>query len=349
MRYSLATSRWTTAKAAEPMSDPLLRQWCMLRSIPRQPRRIDAQSLKRQLHSAGFAVSLRTVQRDLVSLSSRLPLVADDAKPQGWSWKSDMPQLDLPTLEPQAALVFYLAEKHLSPLLPASTLDHLRPWFATAQNVLDAQQNELSHWREKVRVLPSGLPLLPPQVDTSVQLAVNLALLHEKQLEVSYCPRQSGVLKNYTLHPLALVVRNQSFYLLATIGDYTDIRQLALHRIQSATLLEESLRHPSDFDLDRYIAEGAFGWQVGNGGPIRLVVKITQAAALTVSERLLDAQQEIQPLDESHVLLRATVSDTKELRVWLLGFGDQLEILEPPTLREEIGRIAQGMATCYSA
>ena len=45
---------------------------------------------------------------------------------------------------------------------------------------------------------------------------------------------------------LGLVVRNQSIYLVGTIGDYTDIRQLALHRIQAAQLTDAEIARVSD-------------------------------------------------------------------------------------------------------
>ena len=139
-------------------NDTLLRHWHMLHQIPRFPRRLSTSEILFRLEAAGFDATLRTIQRDLVKLSASLPLLADSSKPQGWSWVADAPQLDLPTLEPQAALVFHLAECYLDTLLPKSTLDYLAPWFLMATRVLDNQSNGLSAWRRKVRVLATGLP-----------------------------------------------------------------------------------------------------------------------------------------------------------------------------------------------
>ena len=69
--------------------DTLLRQWVMLRHIPRGPRRIDTATLRKHLLAAGFDITLRSIQRDLVNLSTILPLAADNAKPQGWYWLPD--------------------------------------------------------------------------------------------------------------------------------------------------------------------------------------------------------------------------------------------------------------------
>ena len=321
----------------------------MLRSIPRQPRRIDAKNLLEKVEASGFKTTLRTIQRDLVHLSTQLPLISDDAKPQGWSWRADAPQLDLPTLEPLTALVFHLAEKHLRTLLPSTTLNFLNPWFNTANAVLDQQGNGLAEWRNKVRVLAPGQPQIPPTINDEIQNNVSQALLQNKQLQINYTPRLGDQSKDYVVNLLGLVVRNQSIYLVGTIGDYSDIRQLALHRIQSTQLIDTETRRPAGFDLDHYIQQGAFGWQVGQGSPLRLIAKFSKAAALTVTERLLEENQQTTENADGSVTLTATVADTRELRVWLLGFGDQTEILEPATLREEIASIALAMQRRYQS
>jgi len=42
----------------------------------------------------------------------------------------------------------------------------------------------------------------------------------------------------YTVNPLGLVMRDGTTYLVCTLLDYTDIRQLAMHRMGSAQLLD---------------------------------------------------------------------------------------------------------------
>jgi predicted DNA-binding transcriptional regulator YafY len=42
------------------------------------------------------------------------------------------------------------------------------------------------------------------------------------------------------------------------------------------------------------------------------------------------------PLDNGHQRLRATVPDTAQIRWWLLGLGDNVEVIAPASLREAI-------------
>ena len=66
------------------MADTLLRQWTMLRLIPRAPRKIETAALERLLFEEGFEVNRRSIQRDLNTLSTRFPLLCDmREKPYG--------------------------------------------------------------------------------------------------------------------------------------------------------------------------------------------------------------------------------------------------------------------------
>lgn len=332
------------------MNDTLLRQWMMLREIPRHPRRIGTAALMDKLERAGYQTTQRTIQRDLVKLSEVLPLLADNTKPQGWSWQADVPQLDLPALEPQAALVFHLVEKYLKTVLPASTISYLAPWFKTAEGVLDNHGNGLSAWRDKVRVLPPGQPLHPPVMNPEDQAIVTQALLQDRCLSVLYRPRGEKGDKTYQVNPLGLVVRDHVLYLVCTLWDYEDIKQLVLHRILEAEILELPSRPIKGFNLDKYIEEGEFGYPMERGKKkIKLVADFDKRAARTFVERPLDLSQKVETVDENTLRLTASVADTRELRSWLLGFGSQVTVIEPAPLREEMFGIAQVSIRKYAA
>lgn len=100
--------------------ETLLRQWQMLRMIPRFPSKITAKTLHEKLASENFTVTKRTVERDLQSLSESFPILSDERDmPYGWSWSKDAKVFDVPGLSNSEALTFKLVEQHLKPLLPA--------------------------------------------------------------------------------------------------------------------------------------------------------------------------------------------------------------------------------------
>jgi predicted DNA-binding transcriptional regulator YafY len=137
-----------------------------------------------------------------------------------------------------------------------------------------------------------------------------------------------------------------ALYLLATLDDFEDVRQLRVHRFISAKLLPDQPRRvPLDFSLDAYIGAGGFDYLEGE--PLRLVALFEPEAALHLRETTLSADQQLLDHEDSWVRLTATVADSPMLRWWLLGFGANVEVLEPVTLRQELSETAQGMARRY--
>lgn len=330
------------------MTDTLLRQWAMLRHIPRYPRKVDTVSLQNTLAKQGHDITLRTIQRDLIKLSVVLPLLADNAKPQGWSWRADAQTLDLPALDPQAALTFKLVESYMGQLLPTSTIDYLQPWFRTANGVLDQHGNGLAHWPDKIRVLPHGLPQKAPDIKPEVSETVYQAVLQERQLQITYLSKNGDAeAPSHTIHPLALVVRDRVVYLICIFDGYTEPRQLAMHRILSAKVLEESVLRPTEFSIDAYIALGEFGIPL-NPRPIVLEAEFLRHVAIHLRESPIAEDLVIEDVDEDNVLLRATVPDTLELRLWLKSFGDEVMVVKPDFLQQEFREIAENLQSYYT-
>ena len=329
-------------------NDTQLRQWAMLKRIPQHPRQITARELTERLGSEGFEVGKRTVERDLVSLSAIFPLISNDrSRPYGWSWSKDAEAFALPTMSPLQALTLELAHDHLATLLPASLLGTLAPYFKCAEGVLSSGNGVkmLASWRKKVAIVSAGQPLIPPSYTEEIIEAVHSALLSDQQLEISYTSREHGETKTYPAHPLGIVQRGAVTYLIATLYDYTDILLFAVHRIQAAKVLVQPSNTLEGFDLKHFISQGALGFK--ENGLIKLVVRFTLPAAEHLWETPLSPDQEIVSDKSGWVRLQATVPDTAQLRWWLMGFGEGVEVLEPAKLRNEFVNTVQSMSKVY--
>jgi predicted DNA-binding transcriptional regulator YafY len=328
--------------------ETLLRQWQTLRMIPRHPRKITATVLCASLNQDGFAVGKRTVERDLQSLAMIFPLLSDErSKPFGWSWQKDAPAFDLPGISNSEAITLLLSREHLRNLLPASTIAQLQPYFALAEQKLSAleQHSGIAGWQQKVRVIPPTQPLLAPKVDEAVQATLHEALLNERQCNVTYQKREATESESYPVHALGLVQRGQVLYLVCTIKAYPQLRLLALHRIRAAELMNEAISKPADFDLDKYIASGALGWFPKE--TIRLNAIFSAEVAAHLYETPLSEDQTMTELPDGRIQLTATVQETLQLRWWLQGFGDAVEVVKPVHLRRQIAEGVHHLAERY--
>ncbi|MBL4760126.1 MAG: WYL domain-containing protein [Mariprofundaceae bacterium] len=330
------------------MSETLMRQWQMLRLIPRKPSKMATTEIKQRLEEEGFKITQRTIQRDLVTFSSIFPLVCDDRdKPYGWSWESCADVMDIPGMDSHTALAFYLAKEHLQPILPIGTVNHLKPHFAAAKIVLDKvdKGSGAPAWKNKVRVLHRGANLISPNVKSEVQDAIYDALLMNRQVRISYCSRSQSASKEYIINPLGLVLKEGIFYLVCTFDGYDDYRLLTLHRMLAAEKLDIPSVQPAQFSLDDYIVSGELNF--GVWGYIDLKAKVSAHVAFHLKECQLDKKQQLSELDDGRFLLQAHVLDTSELRWWLTGFGAQVEVLEPRALRDEFHKVAKELLEQY--
>lgn len=330
--------------------DTLLRQWQMLRLIPRYPLKITAKQLFEKLQAENYATTKRTVERDLQSLSESFPIGSDEReKPYGWSWAKDGAIFDLPGISNTEALTFKLVEQHLKPILPASTLAQLRAYFATADKKLTSlsEHSPAHSWLDKVRVISPAQTLLPPVIDEDAQRVISNGLLHDKQIKMTYHKRGKEEAAEYIVHPLGLVERGQVIYLVCTMFTYRDPRILALHRVVAAEILEEPCQRPDGFSLDAYIASGGFG--SGGEGMITLEAVFTNQAGDHLFETPLSADQVLVPQGNGRVQVTATVVNTEQLRWWLLGFGERVEVLAPFQLQQAIAETLRSAANQYPA
>jgi predicted DNA-binding transcriptional regulator YafY len=320
------------------MSETLLRQWEMLRSIPRAPAKVTVATLLARLGAAGFKTTKRTIQRELNMLSTLFPLTSDDRSiPYGWSWASNAPAFDLPTMDGPTALTVRMIEQFIPTLLPPTIREQLAPHFARARAVLDGNPgNALSHWANCVRVVPREMPLLPPKFNNDAVRVVYGALLAGKRFIAEYRSRaaETDEIKSFEVNPLGLVARGTLLYLVCTLWNCEDIRQLALHRVVSATLNEKTVFKPDGFDLDRYIEQGEFQYPVGP--MIQFKAKFQRRAAAHLYETPLSEDQTIERFDVEHVIVTATVRDTEQLEWWLRGFGSQIEVSQPSELNRRL-------------
>lgn len=329
--------------------EAFFRLWHTLRQVPRHPNKASVQDIATGLAALGVDVSVRTIQRDLLDLARLFPIIVDDrSRPYGWSWARNAKCYELPGLSSDEALLWVLAERHLKHLLPQDVLEYLSPMFRAAHDRLNSEYKDhgKTSWPDKVRVVFSGQPLIPPNVDYVVQRVVMEALLEGKQLEVQYRKKNEIETVEYRIHPLAMVSRGAVIYLYARISDYPDLRNLVMHRIVKASKVDLPVVPPENYDLDGAVENGVWGF--GSGNKIELLLRCKDGKGEHLKETPLSTHQYIEDHGGGCVTVKATVADTPQLRWWILGLGAGVEVLEPDSLRQDVSREIVRMGLIYS-
>ena len=316
----------------------------LLRRIPKRST-ITATELRLQLKDAGFEREPRTIQRMLETLSDPdstfYGIERDDStKPYRYRWKENAKGLTLPGLSTQESLLLTLAEQQLSSLLPAKLMKSMQGFFSQARGQLNEKGQSGSfqrerEWLDKVRVVSTSQPLLPPKVDDDVFQQVSDALYGNQWLDIDY-KNAEGDRKASRVMPLGLAQQGPRMYLVCRYEGYDNERCLALHRFISAQASTLTFERPKDFDLKQFDDAGRFGY--GDGTKIRLSFRIMKEAGLHVVECPLSLDQQVVELDDAYEIT-ATVVDSAMLDWWLRGFGDAMTLMgRKPVSRDELMR-----------
>jgi predicted DNA-binding transcriptional regulator YafY len=336
----------------------LLRQWEMMRLLtvsrsdnPEEGRWDRASEIAAKLKERGYEVSVRTVQRDLKELSTIFPIDLNDVNQRdyGWRWKKGE-NLNIQGMSASEALAMRLVEMQLQQQLPDAMLDALQGVFNLARKRLDdleAKNNSKAKgWLNKIRVVQPTQALLPPNIDEEVQSKIYQALLDNCQICVGYTSMENTREKEYVLHPLGIIMRGTVSYLVASAWDYPDVRLYALHRFSEVQIMDEAVKTPKGFNLDKAIAGGIAHFAI-QGGPIQLEIRCSESVVAYLNETKLSEDQQMTPEENGWMRMTATVNDTWQLRWWLMGQGAGLEVCAPKYLRSEIKNELNNAAMLY--
>lgn len=329
----------------------LNRQWELLRQLPPQPPGISCADLVGRLAAAGYEVSKRTVERDLVDLSRQFPLQCNDkGQPYGWHWAPGA-MAELPGISLSEALSLALVEQSLCSLLPSAMLKALAPRFSHARAKLEnlARDNRIARWPDKVASISPTLNFISPAVDNDVVAVLHEALLKERQVRCSYYSAHNDKLRYLTLNPLAIVQRGQVSYLIGTAAPYSDVRQYALHRFREVEALATPAENLEQFSLDEYLATGAL--QFGSAQHmehIALTAWVGDGLARLLAETPLSIDMRLVPLEEGY-RLQATVADSWQLEWWVLSQGENFVVEAPDGFRSRIGQKLANASNRYKS
>jgi proteasome accessory factor B len=173
---------------------------------------------------------------------------------------------------------------------------------------------------------------------TRVYRTLTRAWAERRIVEIEYGPgvyeerpvRRTRV-RPYLIEPSALT---HALYLIGWDEERAARRTFKVERILSASLTPDTFEPEAGFDLVRELSRG---WDVISDEPIEtVVVRFSAAVARRAAETRWHPSQEIEEQPDGSLVWRGRVSGLREIRIWILGWGADAEVLEPPALRQEI-------------
>ena len=122
-------------------------------------------------------------------------------------------------------------------------------------------------------------------------------------------------------------------------------RTFKIERISSVVPTDEHYEIPSDFDANAYLSS-AFGI-IADGEVATVRLKFAPGVARIAEETTWHPSQVVERQADGSVLMTLNVMNTVELMSWILGWGEQVEVLEPEGLRKGVVETARAMLDVY--
>lgn len=303
--------------------------------------RYDADALASELK-----VSRRTLFRDLDMLKlARVPY-RFDVQTKGYSIDESffLPPVNLAVPEALAALLV-LRKAVNRQLLPG--YEHAAMAAAKIEGSLPSAM--LSHCGSML----DGVDIRwPPMSEagavSSIFAALQTAISDRRKVSITYDSYYEGEELTLVMHPYRLVFIARAWYAIG-YSEHPDHQQPRTFKVDRILAVERADGHydETDFDLDDYLG---LAWQLIREGQVYHVKLIFESkVAGNVDEILWHATQQTERLDGGRLAFEVDVDGLGEISWWVLGYGDQVDVVEPPELRERIATVARNMVDRYSA
>jgi proteasome accessory factor B len=317
----------------------IVRQWIVIRHLARPT----GATVRELAELCG--VSQKTIRRDLDDLQSAgFPLNQDVQARGRKAWTLRFPHQS-PGLgfSYDEALALYMSRLFMLPL--AGT--HLDQAAHSAYGKLRAQLSPgaiqfVDRFGGNVYVTRTGMPDYSAKIEVIDTLAHALAEGHE--VVMLYHSASATEPVEYHIEPYGMCLHRAALYLVGWSRDHGEFRTFKLNRIIEVEDRGFTFaRRP--FELEQFLA-GSFGIFHGQGD-VAVRIRFSPQAARYVRESQWHASQSLHAERDGSLILTLRLSNTTELKSWVLSFGSHAEVLSPPEFRAELAEEAKRMVSQY--
>lgn len=118
--------------------------------------------------------------------------------------------------------------------------------------------------------------------------------------------------------------------------------------IGEVTIKPDTYKIPDDFNIIDYLNMG-WGVQLNSKEIDLVVLHIKPQIYEYFRKHRLHASESIVKQDDGSAVVKLKVRDMLHFRNWLIGWGDQIEVIAPQELRDQIKNLANSLVNIYSS
>jgi proteasome accessory factor B len=167
------------------------------------------------------------------------------------------------------------------------------------------------------------------------------AITNKNRLQMSYHSLFEGGAIDVEVCPYHIHYNRRAWYLIGFSELHGEIRTFKLNRIRRLRTLKTRFVQSGGFDMDEYLGRA---WSMIPEGRIYNVrLRFLPKVANNVAEVHWHSTQQITWNSDDSVTLEFRIDGLGEIMWWVLGYGDQVQVLAPKLLRNRVVQAARNI------
>jgi predicted DNA-binding transcriptional regulator YafY len=322
-----------------------------MRSVPGRKDRT-ARLLKEQIilwqHPEGLkiedlarscSVSTKTAYRDLAALESELsvPIWGDGSK-RGIMEGYFLPPINFTLNE---AMNIFIAARLFKNITAMRNPDVISMFMKLASVVPQPLRKHIQYTID----LLEKMPFSQRKLNNFNKIAQAWLTQHPVKVVYQESDKEpiEQVIDPYYIEPLA---SDHSNYVLAYSHERNMVCSFNMDLIvKEVETLPETFEIPADLDLSRYIDEVMHVYTTDKLETVKLHFKPRMSRVILNKGWSLDQETEV--LKDGSSIVTFKVRNNMYFRGWILGFGDDVEVISPEVIRSQIARIVRSLSASY--
>ena len=343
MDYAHILSRCYLNRVDFAMADqlPLVRQWILLRMLCSRHYGVTIKDMVHELN-----VGEKTIRRDLETFrAAGFPLTEVVGEFGRKNWHIDAgkgePGLNFAYDE---AIALYLGRRFLEPLAGTVFWEAAQQAFKKIRTTLGADALKyIDQFGTMFHQTMVGVADYTKKAELIDELMVGIE--DRKAVFITYQSLRATEPVTYDVYPYGLIYHRGALYLVGRSPQREEICHWKISRIEAAEVTKVHFQRPDDFDLQQHLAK-SFGVYLGDGD-VKIKVWFTPAVARYVSESNWHESQKLTQQKDGSLLAEFQLSDTEEIKRWIMSFGQHAVVQEPESLKEEIVHELNSLLAAY--
>jgi predicted DNA-binding transcriptional regulator YafY len=290
-------------------------------------------------------ISPATLKRDLAYMRDRLnaPIVYDKEL-NGYRFEAGSESYELPGLWFSADEIYaLLTMQHLLSNLDSDGLlsKHIKPLQSRLLAMLEDAGSSLEEIQKRVKIEKMG----SRKYNLEYFQDIGLALVKRKRLFIKYQSRSKGEYSEREISPQRLVYYRDNWYLDAWCHSKNALRSFSVDSIKSVDILKDLADDIKEIALD---ADLGAGYGIFAGKKVHwAILRFTPNRARWVAHEIWHHSQKGKYLADGSYELSVPFSESKELIMDIMRYGDSVEVLGPDSLIEELVKQLSSSLTNY--